>query len=43
MPSNLPWLATILLPAMAVQRPEELRWIGAFERVFAEAILNSHH
>jgi len=40
MPATVPWLGTILLPAMAVQRPEELRWIGTFERVFADAILN---
>jgi hypothetical protein len=39
MPAELPWLATVLLPALTVQRPEELRWIGAFERIFAEATL----
>ncbi len=40
-PTSTPWLATLLLPTLALpgRTANELLWIGAFERVYAEALL----
>ncbi len=42
MPRSLPWIATLLLPGMATQRPQDLSWIGDFEGCFAEALVANH-
>lgn len=40
-PTSTPWLATLIFPGRALpERSEsELLWIGAFERIYAEALL----
>jgi hypothetical protein len=39
MPDRIPWLAVVLLPGIAVQRREDIAWLGDFERCLAFAIL----
>lgn len=40
-PKTTPWLATLILPSLdhVGQSPEELAWVAAFERIYAEALL----
>ena len=40
-PVTAPWLATLLFPSLALpeRSVSELLWIGAFERIYAEALL----
>ena len=40
-PTSIPWLATLLFPSLALRERSvnELRWIAAFERIYAEALL----
>jgi len=40
-PKTTPWLATLVLPSLyhVAQSPDELGWVGAFERIYAEALL----
>ncbi|MEN9576557.1 MAG: hypothetical protein RL514_4412 [Verrucomicrobiota bacterium] len=40
-PKTTPWSATLILPSLhhVGQSPEELAWVAAFERSFAEALL----
>jgi len=40
-PKATPWLATLVLPSLyhVAQSPEELAWVAAFERIYAEALL----
>lgn len=42
MPTDLPWLATLLLPGIHIQRPAEFQWLAQFERIFAEATIRMH-
>lgn len=40
-PTTTPWLATVLLPSLPLlgSSAGDLRWIGAFERIYAEGLL----
>lgn len=40
-PKTTPWLATLILPSLyhVAQSPEELTWVAAFGRSYAEALL----
>lgn len=40
-PKATPWLATLILPTLALtgQTLDEMAWVAAFERIYAEALL----
>ena len=39
MPETLPWLATVILPAMQIANPQDLHWMADFEQCLAAAII----
>jgi hypothetical protein len=38
-PTNLPWLAVVILPSMINQAQGEIGWLADFEKCMAAAIL----
>lgn len=38
-PRSVPWLGVVLLPTVAIVPPEDLGWLGDFERCLAWAII----
>ena len=40
-PASLPWLAVVLLPAIALQSRDDVGWFGDFERCLAWAMIES--
>ena len=38
-PRSVPWLGVVLLPTVAIVPPEDLDWLGDFERCLAWAII----
>jgi len=41
-PSSVPWLATLILPAIATMDPEAIGFLGDLERCLAAVILREH-